>query len=129
MADLRKLKRRNTLGAPPPLEEASQNLKAPEVAPATVQHAAGLGNLIRSDRPPEEPPTSPLPRETVRADGRRRSHRKTGRTLQFATKVTWEFDDRLRRVADRDGKLLVEVLELALDAYEKIKDSDKVEAI
>ena len=49
--------------------------------------------------------------------------------MQFATKVSWEFDDRLRRIADRDDKMLVEVLELALDAYEKVKDSDKVEAI
>jgi hypothetical protein len=33
MADLSKLRRRNTLGAPPSLEEASQNLQAPEIAP------------------------------------------------------------------------------------------------
>jgi hypothetical protein len=33
MADLSRLKRRNTLGAPPPLAEASQNLQAPEYAP------------------------------------------------------------------------------------------------
>ena len=32
MADLSKLKRRNTLGDPPPVEEASQNLEAPEIA-------------------------------------------------------------------------------------------------
>jgi hypothetical protein len=29
MANLAKLKRPNSLGAPPPLEEASENLKAP----------------------------------------------------------------------------------------------------
>lgn len=126
MADLRKLKRRNTLGAPPPLEEASQNLRAPEVAPATVQHSPGVQHVVRSERRAEQQPASP-PRETVRPDGR--SRRRTGRTLQFATKVSWEFDDRLRHIADRDDKMLVEVLELALDAYEKVKDSDKVEAI
>jgi hypothetical protein len=38
--------------------------------------------------------------------------------LQFATRVSPEFDNRLRSVAERDGKLLVEVLEEALDAYE-----------
>jgi hypothetical protein len=127
MADLRKLKRRNTLGAPPPLEEASQNLRAPEVAPATVQHSHGVQNVVRSERRAEEQPASPPPGGPVRPDGR--SRRRTGRTLQFATKVSWEFDDRLRRIADRDDKLLVELLELALDAYEKVKDSDKVEAI
>ena len=127
MADLRKLKRRNTLGAPPPLEEASQNLRAPEVAPATVHNSPGVPHVVRSERRAEEQPASPPPRGTVRPDGR--SRRRTGRTLQFATKVSWEFDDRLRRIADRDDKLLVEVLELALDAYEKVKDSDKVEAI
>jgi hypothetical protein len=127
MADLRKLKRRNTLGAPPPLEEASQNLKAPEVAPATVQDAVRVEHGVLSQRRAEEQASSPPPRGTVRPDGR--SRRRTGRTLQLATKVSWEFDDRLRRIADRDDKLLVEVLELALDAYEKVKESDKVEAI
>ena len=33
MADLSKLKRRSTLGAPPPPAEASMNLEAPETAP------------------------------------------------------------------------------------------------
>jgi hypothetical protein len=32
--------------------------------------------------------------------------------------VSPEFDDRLRSIAERDGKLLVEVLEDALEAYE-----------
>ena len=44
MADLTKLKRWNTLGAPPPLEEASQNLQAPEhapVVPLRAEHHSG----------------------------------------------------------------------------------------
>jgi hypothetical protein len=101
MADLSKLRRRNTLGDPPPIEEASQNLRTPETASAVVQPAA-------------------LPREEYhRIDGR--SLRKTGRTVQFATKVSVEFDDTLRRIAQRDGLLLVEVLERALKAYEEAK--------
>jgi hypothetical protein len=47
-----------------------------------------------------------------------RSLRRTGRTLQLATRVSWEFDDKLRRIAQRDGLKLVEVLERALEAYE-----------
>jgi len=39
MADLTKLKRRNTLGAPPSPDEASQNLKAPEIAPVIAEPA------------------------------------------------------------------------------------------
>jgi hypothetical protein len=102
MADLSKLKRRNTLGDPPPIEEASQNLQTPETGAAVIQPAA-------------------LPHEEHhRIDGR--SLRKTGRTVQFATKVSLEFDDKLRRIAQRDGLLLVEVLERALDAYEEVKN-------
>jgi hypothetical protein len=33
--------------------------------------------------------------------------------------VSPEFDDRLRTIAEREGLLLVEVLERALDLYEK----------
>jgi hypothetical protein len=125
MADLRKLKRKNTLGAPPPLEEASQNLKAPEVAPATVQNAAAVESVVRTETRPAERVVPPP--DTVRPDGR--SLRRTGRTLQLATKVSWEFDARLRQIAQREDKLLVEVLEDALDAYEQVKDSEKVDAI
>jgi hypothetical protein len=38
--------------------------------------------------------------------------------LQFATRVSEEFNDRLRLLAERENLLLVEVLERALDAYE-----------
>lgn len=92
MADVSKFKRRS-LGTPPPLEEASANLQAPEIAPAPVV----------------SPP--------ARLDGR--SARRTNRTLQFATRVTPEWDARLRALAQRDGLMLVEVLERALALYEK----------
>lgn len=93
MVDLSKLKRKG-LGAPPPMDEASPNLQAPEHAPA----------------PPHSSPPAP------RTDGR--SMRRSSRTLQFATRVTPEFDARIRAIAARDGLMLVEVLESALDAYE-----------
>jgi hypothetical protein len=52
----------------------------------------------------------------MRIDGR--SLRRSNRTVQFATRVTPEFDDRIRAIAERDGLLLVEVMERALEAYE-----------
>jgi hypothetical protein len=120
MANLSKLKRRNTLGDPPPCEEASQNLQAPEIAPMVTEHAV----LPRVEAIPlrelvgERQDDTPQPRDApYRIDGR--SLRRTGRTLQLATRVSWEFDDKLRRIAQRDGLKLVEVLERALDAYEE----------
>jgi hypothetical protein len=101
MADMSRLKRRGSLGAPPPIEEASPNLQAPETAPALDPTQAGHRILVR--------------------DGR--SARRTGRTLQFATRVSPDFDQRLRDIAERDRLLLVEVLERALDAYEAVRGS------
>jgi hypothetical protein len=103
MADITKLKRRNTLGAPPSPDEASRNLAAPEIAPAHLR-AVPMATA------------SPGARGQGRIDGR--TLRKTGRTVQFATRVSMEFDDRLRRLAQRDGLKLCEVLERALEAYE-----------
>ncbi|MGF6782472.1 hypothetical protein P3T21_007713 [Paraburkholderia sp. GAS334] len=91
MVDMSKLKRRS-LPPPPAPDEASPNLKAPEHAPAAH-------TLL-----------------TKRIDGR--SARRSNRTVQFATRVTAEFDDRIRAIAARDGLLLVEVMERALEAYE-----------
>ena len=119
MANLSKLKRRNTLGAPPPLEEASQNLQAPEIAPVVTApavlsrvEAVPVGTLVGE---PQDDTAQPRDAQ-YRIDGR--SLRRTGRTLQLATRVSWEFDDKLRRIAQRDGLKLVEVLEQALEAYE-----------
>jgi hypothetical protein len=108
MANLTKLKRRSTLGSPPTPEEASRNLTAPEIAPLHPGTAR----------------TTTFPKVSRslgqgRIDGR--SLRKTGRTVQFATRVSLDFDDRLRQIAQRDGIKLVEVLERALDAYEAVK--------
>ncbi|OQP80959.1 hypothetical protein IA54_021570 [Xanthomonas phaseoli pv. syngonii LMG 9055] len=102
MVDVSKLKklkgRRDELGAPPTLDEASTNLTAPEVAPVTRQAAAA------------NPPPHALTAKKI--DGR--SARKTNRTVQFATRVTPEWDARIRALAQREGVLLVEILEKAL---------------
>ncbi len=97
MADASRLQRlrRTGLGPPPAAEEARTDL-----APAAA-----------ADEAPADG------RQDGRHDGRRR--RRSGRTLQFATRVSAAFDARLRRLAERDGLLLVEVLERALDAYER----------
>ena len=104
MADFKSIRRQRTLGAPPPLEEASLNLDAPEVAPFSPP--------VPTPRRSEGSPT--IARRAP--DGR--SLRRSGRTLQFATRVSPEFDAKLRRIAERDALLLVEVMEKALDLYE-----------
>jgi hypothetical protein len=119
MANLSKLKRRNTLGVPPPFDEASQNLQAPEIAPvvtapAVLSRVEAVPVRIPVGEPQDD--TQPPRDAQYRIDGR--SLRRTGRTLQLATRVSWEFDDKLRRIAQRDGLKLVEVLERALEAYE-----------
>lgn len=127
MADASKLKsiRRQGLGAPPSPEEARDDLSlavGPEQTPQQV--VAAHQYEVASSPATEPPPRSPdAPLYASRIDGR--TLRRSGRTVQFATRVSPEFDDRLRRIAMRDGLLLVEVLERALDAYE---GSDKTAA-
>lgn len=65
-------------------------------------------------RSPRRDDAAPL--HAGRMDGR--TMRRSGRTVQFATRVSPEFDERIRQIAMRDGMLLVEVLERALDIYE-----------
>lgn len=99
MADASKLKRKSSLGAPPPVEDASPNLHQPETAPAPAVAST--------------PPTA----YTRAFDGR--SHRRTHRTLQLNLKVTPQFDALLREIADRENLLLAEVLEKALFQYQE----------
>ena len=127
MADLSKLRPRSRLGSPPPLTEASPNLEAPEIAPSP--------DIAPRPAPAPRAAAAPAPRrEPARASGagegapRRRdgrSARRTGRTVQFATRVSPEFDDRVREIAEREGILLVEVLERALEAYEASRAEDR----
>ncbi len=95
MADLSKLAKRR-LGPPPAPDEASTTLSAPETAPAAPTH---------------------VEIKPKRHDGRR--SRRTGRTIQFATRVSEAFDNRFRAIAERDGLLFTELLERSLEAYEK----------
>ena len=95
MADLSKLKKR--LGEPPRPEETKANLAAPETAPT------GAAQYLAS---------------TAQKGQDGRSARRTGRTRQFATRVSEAFDDRFRAICKRDRLLMTELLEKALDAYE-----------
>jgi len=99
MADLSKFKKGKGLGAPPSLSEASPNLTAPEVAPTPL---------------PVSGEKTITPRKI---DGR--TLRKTNRTVAFATRVTEDFDNRVRSIAESKGLKIVEVLEAALDAYDR----------
>ena len=96
MADVSKFKklkgRRDELGAPPSLEEASVNLTAPELAPVARTEATHAGLV-----------------ETTN----------TGRIDGHASRKT----NRIRAIAQREGVLLVEVLEKALAAYEEKSSS------
>ena len=114
MADVSKLRRKSTLGAPPPLEEASQNLDAPEIAPAATPEVVRLPIPVNAQSPKAQ--ASSAVTRPPRIDGR--SLRKTDRTVPFASRVTPEFDAQLRQIAARDGLKLVEVLEKALALYE-----------
>jgi hypothetical protein len=109
-----KLKRRSTLGAPPPPDEASTNLTAPEVAPAAPPKPTPAAPSKSNSAPQLTEPERKIERRRI--DGR--SLRRTGRTLQFATRITEEFDELLHKIAQRDGLKLVEVLENSVAAYE-----------
>lgn len=99
MTNLQALKRRN-FPEPPPPTAISTNLAAPETAPAAPEAApkqkAGQGAASKIDG------------RTLRA---------TGRTIAITLRVSPEFNDKLREIAQRDRILLVEVLERALATY------------
>lgn len=61
----------------------------------------------------EAPETAPV----AAIDGR--TQRATGRTEQFATRVSSEFRTRIKMLAARDGLKLNELLERMLDLYEE----------
>ena len=117
MADISKLRPRSRLGAPPPLAEASPNLDAPEIAPAErPQPVPRAARPAAASSLPAGRVSSGAGEGIFRRDGR--SARRTGRTVQFATRVSPEFDERVRVIAEEENILLVEVLERALNAYE-----------
>ncbi len=98
MSDLAKLKNKkpNRLRKPPAIEEAGENLTAPEHAPA----------ISDTDKTNKNP----------------RPKRKTGRTEPFATRVSPEFLKKLKLLAVTDDLKMVEVLEKALEAYEETRN-------
>jgi len=51
----------------------------------------------------------------------KRSLRKTGRTEQFATRVSKEWLEKVKGIAEKENLKLVEVLEKMLENYEKKK--------
>ena len=51
----------------------------------------------------------------------KRSLRKTGRTEQFATRVSKEWLEKVKGIAEKESLKLVEVLEKMLEVYEKVK--------
>ena len=114
MADVSKLKARRTLGTPPSLAEASRNLDHPEVSGEPRDQTGGIPVRLHQPTWPANEP---------RIDGR--SMRRTNRTVQFATRVTPEFDHRVRAIALEEGLLIVEVLERALQAYENERLSSR----
>ena len=113
MADFQKIRRRS-LGSPPSIEEASQNLQAPEVAPVARDPAPSVQETATSA--PLQLLATAVEQSRARRDGR--TLRRTNRTIAFATRVSADFDNRIRDIAERDGLKLVEILERALDAYE-----------
>lgn len=127
MADASKLKNRTrkNLGNPPGPEEVATSLNSPEVAPVAVVPDAAEQTVPLS--PASSVPETTTPATTqvsnsapyIRRDGR--SARKTYRIIPFATRVTPEFDNEIRDIAEREGIKLVEVLENALIAYKAQK--------
>jgi hypothetical protein len=105
-----------------------RNLPAKENLQRCNKEASMVGRMKRSIGAPfhpdegtgssiaDAPPTPPVPGDQHKKT--KRNHRRSNRTVQFATRVTPEFNSRLRAVADRDGLSLVELLECALSVYE-----------
>lgn len=118
--DFSALQRKRRL--PPPPDDASENLTAPEAAPANGRAEPSAAQLSASPdtepprrkviRPyiPTEPPPEPV-------DGR--SRLRTGRVEPFSTRVRADFRPRLIALADHYGVTMGEALELAVASLER----------
>jgi hypothetical protein len=120
--DFGALKRRSRLPAPP--TEASDNLTAPEVAPAVSQPSVLAASQMAEDEPLPPggprgrvvtPYVEPPPVEAI--DGRTRL--RTGRTEPFSTRVRAEFRPLLVRLADHLNCTMAEALERAVEEMAK----------
>jgi hypothetical protein len=142
--DATKLRRRiRRLGEPP----TDSNPELSEHEPRSTQAALagpvpapyGVGSPAATpDIPTANPPDAARTAPQVSADQRflptpapigapgaarypdGRSRRRTGRIEQINVKVSAQFNADLRGLADRQGLLIVEVLEKALDAYLRV---------
>lgn len=134
--DFTALKRKGRL--PPPPDDASDNLSAPEVAPTVAHSPDQLLTSAQAATAHTEPSPSSEGREVTGAiertvsrvvrpyvpapaveaiDGR--SRLRTGRTEPFSTRVRADFRARLIRLADHQGCTMAEALEIAVERMEK----------
>lgn len=89
MADFSNLKKKNRLGLPPQASEIKNNLQLPECLDVADDQID------------------------------RRTLKKTGRTHQLATRVKFEFYKRVKRLALDNDITIAELLEKAIDSYER----------
>lgn len=61
-----------------------------------------------------------------RIDGR--SATRTGRIVQFATSVTPEFDNEIRKLARESNCMIVEVLERSLNLYKQERERERAKS-
>ena len=87
----------------------SSNLDALEIAPPPAPERLLPATAVAAPSPPA------AERGRLVRDGR--SARRTGRTVQVATRVTPDFDERFRIIAERNGLLHVELLEKSLAIF------------
>ncbi|CAO5681457.1 MAG: hypothetical protein HEEMFOPI_01506 [Holosporales bacterium] len=92
MADFSGLKKKSKLGVPPSVEEVKNNLNMPETYDNNNQNVDG------------------------------RTLRKTGRTHQLATRVTYDFYTLVRQIAFDEKITIAELLEKSIDSYQKTKN-------
>lgn len=115
MADASKLRSRRKPSAPPPPDDVNPHV-ADLVPQAAFEQATPVTEAVR-EKPLADAASARQERQQ-RVDGR--TLRRSGRTLQFATRVSAEWDGRLREAAQARGMMLVEVLEQSLMAWERI---------
>jgi len=120
-AKLRSLGSRRTLGTPPRDAMPEITGEAVQADPDVSSPVAAPVPTVTSLPPPpqsaqEEPP---LVQSRTIVDGR--TLRKTGRTVQFGTRVTEQFAIDLRTDAEADGLMIVEVLEEAVAARRRLR--------
>ncbi len=115
----RKTPRKNPLGTPPTVEQARDNLNEPETAPAidTSVNVAPVVKKVTPKNPKKGGAATGTKRTEQRVDGR--SLRKTGRTEQFATRVSPDFKKELYSVAQMTGKNYNVILEESLELYKQ----------